>query len=489
MSALFNVLLFMHNPVPTMHFFYVRDCGHCMDILLAEIPGLQAKYQFDFRKYDIDIMANYELLEKMEEHVEDVGEDLPVIFVLDSVFYGPVEARENLEPTLELYAKSKKPKVIKNTTKIPPEKIPPDTIIQDTVKHAAKPVHLYYFYQPGCQGCDRTGIILDHIQKIHEQIIVHRYDILDDSGKIFFEALSQKLGFPEQERLIVPAIIISGEFLSRHEITLADLDSLVQKFPMGSPEYDILDFDRAEKNIIERFARFSIFGIIFAGLLDGINPCAFATLIFFVSYLLFIGRSRKHIVIMSVFFILAVFVSYYAIGLGAYSLLKFLAHYAIISKIIFLCFGGIAIMLGFLSLRDYLLARKGRFDKMILQLPLSIKQRIHKNIKEKTALGGIIVGSLIAGFFISYLEFGCTGQVYLPTITFMISKAGMTIKPLFSLFVYNLMFILPLIIIALLASLFTTQRIARSLERKIPTIKLLTALLFFGLGILLILSS
>jgi hypothetical protein len=132
---------------------------------------------------------------------------------------------------------------------------------------------------------------------------------------------------------------------------------------------------------------------------------------------------------------------------------------------------------------------KKEFNKMVLQLPLGIKQRIHKNIKERTAVGGIIFGSFLAGFLISFLEFGCTDQVYLPTITYIISISEFALKPILALFAYNVMFILPLILIAVLAVIFTTKNIASSLEKKIPTVKFLTAMLFFILGGLLILSA
>ena len=240
---------------------------------------------------------------------------------------------------------------------------------------------------------------------------------------------------------------------------------------------------------MQRFGRFSILGIIAAGLLDGVNPCAFATIIFFVSYLLFLGRRRRDIVLMAVAFISAVFIAYFLIGVGAYNLLKYLVGYEIIARIIFFSFGIVAIILGFLSLRDYGCARRGEFGKMLLQLPLGIKQRIHRDIKEKTAVRGIIIGSFLAGLIISLLEFSCTGQIYLPTITFMISRVGWRLKPILSLLVYNVMFVVPLIVIALLAVTFTTQRVIKSLSSKIPTIKLLTALLFFILGVLLILSA
>lgn len=104
-------------------------------------------------------------------------------------------------------------------------------------------------------------------------------------------------------------------------------------------------------------------------------------------------------------------------------------------------------------------------------------------------MGGIVFGSFVAGLLISFLEFGCTGQIYLPTITFMISKAGWQLKPVLSLVLYNIMFIVPLILFALMAIIFTTQRITKTLSARIPAIKFLTAILFFTLGILLFLSA
>jgi cytochrome c biogenesis protein CcdA len=479
-SLIIAAFLLQQTTKPQVHVFYVQDCGHCMDILLEHIPALQKKYTFILKQYDIDILENLRLLEKWEEHIAQVGEDLPVVFVGDSVFYGEEETRGKLGPTLKALTAARIPVKNNSATVL-------DTALVDTLEYAAV-IHLYYFFQPGCQGCDRTDVVLEHLKKTTSTLLYHRYDILDDSSKVFFEALSQHLGIPDEKRLVVPAVIIGQDVVLKEDITYAALDSLIRKYARGSVEYETLDLKAAEQHIIERFSRFSIFGIILAGLLDGINPCAFATLIFFVSYLVFIGKRRRDIIIMSVFFILAVFLAYFAIGLGAYSILRYLAGYEIISKVIFFCFGIFALVLGILSLRDYMYARRGERDKMLLQLPLGIKQRIHRGIKDKTTVGGIVLGSLAAGFLISYLEFGCTGQVYLPTITFMISRAGISLKPVISLVIYNLMFILPLVIIAFFATMFTSKHIAQRLETKIPVIKLCTAILFFALAVLLFLS-
>jgi cytochrome c biogenesis protein CcdA len=287
----------------------------------------------------------------------------------------------------------------------------------------------------------------------------------------------------------VPIVIFGGGYLIKEDITTDNIFALIKEHQISKHVTDSLDVGAAEKSILQRFDRFSLLGIMFAGLLDGVNPCAFATIIFFVSYLLFIGRRRRDIIFMAASFIAAVFIAYFLIGVGAYSLLNYLVGYDVVAKIIFLCFGVIALILGLLSLRDFIYARQGAYDKMILQLPLGIKQRIHRDIKERTAVRGIIFGSFIAGLIVSFLEFGCTGQIYLPTITFMISKTGWHAKPLFILVIYNIMFVLPLILISILAVVVSTNKIAKSLSAKIPTVKLLTALLFFGLGILLILSA
>lgn len=461
---------------PVLHFFYRPSCGHCMDILLGDIPKLQAKYTFELKKYDIDLLSDYQILEKMEQEHNQSGEDLPIIFILDSVFYGPEGVYERMDNVLKNMAK--KPKSVKL------KQIP----TQDTVPEMVGSIQLHYFFQPGCKECGRLDAMFNSLQK-QGSMTVNRYNILEDTNKVLLEAFSDKVGIPDEERLIVPAVILGDGYLLKQDITTVNIFELAKEQQGRDQNTGTLDMPGAEENIVARFDRFSLLGIVFAGLLDGVNPCAFATIVFFVSYLLFLGRRRRDIIFMAVSFIAAVFLAYFLIGVGAYNILNYLAGYEIIAKIIFICFGILALILGVLSMRDFVYARRGKFDKMLLQLPLGIKQRIHRNIRKKTAVRGIVLGSFVAGLVVSFLEFGCTGQIYLPTITFMVSRTGWPLKPLFTLLIYNIMFILPLILISLLAVLISTSKISKSLGKKIPAIKLFTAFLFFVLGILLILSA
>ena len=472
-----TVLLSQTQPIrPMVHYFYSPSCGHCMDILLDDIPKLKVKYQFILKKYDIDVLESYKLLEKMEEKVANKTDDLPVVFVADSVFYGPETVRKKLGLTLKALANY-------HIDTLPQDTLKP--YVDTSCKRSTDTLNLYYFYQLECPECSRLEVLLNTMKKIYPLLIIYRYDIFYDSSKIFYETLARLRRIPEEKRLVVPAVFI-GEDCRIKDISSKDIEGLLIKYSnagAGTPRLDtlIVHKENGASGIIERFARFSIIGIMLAGLLDGINPCAFATIVFFISYLLFIGRRQRDVIIMSVSFIIAVFICYLAIGTGAYGLLRYLSKFAIIIKALFLCFGVAAVIFGVISIYDFILAKKGNYSRMVLQLPLSVKQRIHSRIKEKTRSASIVLGSIIAGFLISFLEFGCTGQVYLPTIFFMISKAGKSLKPISALILYNLAFIVPLTIIALFAILFSTQRVARHLEKHVPTIKLLTALLFFGL--------
>ena len=477
MILIFAVFLFSQNAgAPTIHFFYRPSCGHCMDILLGDVSKLQKKYAFTLKKYDIDLLTNYRLLEEMEQTYGKTNEDLPVVFLGDSVFYGPEEIYAKMDRVLSTLAKrqQKEPQKAK--------------FRKDTLSRVTGRVQLYYFFQPGCEECGRLEALFNSLEKT-ESIVFRKYSVFSDTNKVLLEALSEKIGMPEQYRLVVPVVIFGRGYLMKRDITTENIFVLIKEHHMEDDIMESIDVQSAEKGILSRFDQLPLFGIIIAGLLDGVNPCAFATIIFFISYLLFIGRRRRDIIFMAVTFISAVFVVYFLIGIGAYNLLNYAVGYEVVARIIFLCFGIIAMGLGVVSLRDFIYARKGHHDKMILQLPLGIKQRIHRDIKERTAIGGIIVGSFAAGLIVSFLEFGCTGQIYLPTITFMISKVGWRLKPVITLLIYNIMFVLPLVLISLLAVIVSTDKIAKSLGRRISTIKFLTAILFFVLGIALILSA
>ena len=137
------------------------------------------------------------------------------------------------------------------------------------------------------------------------------------------EWLGARVGLPEEKRLTAPAIFVGDEALIGNEINTRSLEVFLEKYATtgARPTWDDFDPATAKQGIVERFKSLGIFTVAFAGLLDGLNPCAFATLIFFVSYLTLSGRKGRQVLAVGTAFTAGVFLAYLAVGLGFHQVL------------------------------------------------------------------------------------------------------------------------------------------------------------------------
>lgn len=252
------------------------------------------------------------------------------------------------------------------------------------------------------------------------------------------------------------------------------------------------DVKRSRQASIKRFLSLGLFTVLSAGLIDGINPCAFTVLVFFISFLTFVGYDKKRLAVLGITFILSVFITYMLIGIGMFRFIQSLEAFSFLSKVVSLLIAALAVILGIYSLYDWYIYRKtSNPEEIKLKLPDSIKQKIQKIIrdssrdKKKTMLELILV-IFTSGFSVTLLESVCTGQTYVPTIAYVLSVPDMRRAAFIYLALYNLMFIAPLaaILIAGVSGLGSGafSQIAR---RHIGKVKLLTAALFFLLGFFL----
>ncbi len=136
------------------------------------------------------------------------------------------------------------------------------------------------------------------------------------------------------------------------------------------------ELDAARETVENRFAAFGLVGVFLAGLLDGINPCAFATIIFLLSYLQVTRRSSTQILAVGGAFILGVFLTYFALGLGLVEIVGKLEGFRVAGRILNLLLAAACLWVAWMSFRDARLARRGQLAEMTLQLPV-VSQRQH----------------------------------------------------------------------------------------------------------------
>ena len=356
--------------------------------------------------------------------------------------------------------------------------------------HDDRAVHIAYFHKRGCQKCVRASEILKRLKTEYPQIVVEkRYARADQQ---LLEAMGALYNVPEVKRLTTPAVFIGDTYLL-DELDEAELEEIVGTHLATGVASRISEakvhIGEAESEIVKRFSAFGTLAVAGAGLLDGINPCAFATIVFFISYLSLVGRSRREMLVAGGAFAAAVFVTYLLLGMGLLKFLSFLNEFSVVAKCVYLVAAIGTFTLAFLSLYDAVKAKQGKVKEITLQLPKTLKQRIHKVIREQTRTSSVIIGALVIGFAISALELVCTGQVYLPTITFVMGVEGMRTNALAYLILYNLMFITPLLIVFGFVYWGTTSmQLGGVLQRHLMPVKLGTGVLLIGLGVWLLLS-
>jgi len=173
--------------------------------------------------------------------------------------------------------------------------------------------------------------------------------------------------------------------------------------------------------------------------------------------------------------------------MGLMAGLRQLSGFPLITRGIYLVIAVFAFVLGIISLYDYVLFRRGKMAEWKLQLPTAFKKRVHKIIREGTqSQRAGYLGTFALGFVIAATEVICTGQVYLPTIGYIMTIPKLRVHAFFNLVLYNIMFIIPLV--AIFVAVFfgvTSDRMALLTKGHTGTVKLLTAILFMGLGIFL----
>lgn len=317
--------------------------------------------------------------------------------------------------------------------------------------------------------------------RIHYLDDKESFQLLDRLEKRFgiTESSPQELFLPNAYLLGASAIMESGEEIIREHLNHPE------QWKSPESELETGDFDVVLKR---RSQHFTFLGILVAGLVDGVNPCAIATMIFLISFLAAQHRKRSEIITIGLVYTAAVYLTYLLIGLGAFKALTLLHQYSLLSSVIRWSAVALAAVVGLLSFRDaWIYHRSGRTEDISLQLPKAIKLRLHRLISVHLRGRHLITGALVTGFLVTLLEAVCTGQVYLPTILLMTRSTGLRLRGWIYLLFYNFLFVLPLLIVMFLAyGGLTWDKLARVTRSHLVLLKVLLGVVMVGLAVFLV---
>lgn len=407
----------------------------------------------------------------------------------------------------------------------------------------AKPVEVSVFTSPYCPHCrhmERDGFVEAFEAEHPDEVHISRYDVTQNGGNLIFMQAMEERGV---KSLGIPAMVIGEEVLqgypnsiNRCEEVLArvlarqkkavpaatpsaacrktEADSSVKRpaepvrqrvsvsaenaVPGGAdsaaPAAASAEPDALRQRHEAAFSQITFWAVVGAGLADGVNPCAFAVIVFFISFLSVYKYNRKEIIVVGSAYCISVFAAYVLLGLGVFRFLYAMKGFAYVTLAVRWVTIALCALFFLLSLYDFWVYRRTKkSEKMLLQLPASYKRYIHRVMhfflrEKKGASWRLVAAACAVGFVVSLVEAVCTGQVYLPTIMVILKEADSRFfQAAEYLLLYNLMFIVPLAAVFVLALCGKeSATFSGWLKKHLGLTKLLLCLVFLGLLFLML---
>ena len=355
-----------------------------------------------------------------------------------------------------------------------------------------------YFFSAGCDDCRIVNeeVLPEIIDQLGESLDIRRHDISAESNLLHMIRLQDALKIRADDHVsfILDGRVYIGGLPEIRRRLGGELEAMViamAEQPAFRTAADAGPDDAAEGRAaaVKRLNSFTVGVVMAGGLADGINPCAFATLIFFITLLGAYGRRGRDLVFVGLGFMGAVFATYFALGFGLFSLLRTLSVFHFLGLVIRRLVLIALAVLAALSFRDaWNFRRTGRPEAVTLRLPDRIQRLIHRVMRAHMPARRLALGAAATGFLVTLLESVCTGQVLVPTLTYMAACAGGNRgRALLLLTLYNIMFILPHLMVFFAAYHgATNERFIAWSRRNVVWSKLLMGLFFAGLALIML---
>ncbi|MFH1126129.1 MAG: hypothetical protein V1703_03305, partial [Candidatus Altiarchaeota archaeon] len=199
---------------------------------------------------------------------------------------------------------------------------------------------IVYFYGLTCPKCAETTPFIQALEdKYCNRIRIHYIEIYhNETNYELYSNYADSKGIPLEKRAIPLAAIGDRYFMGLTQIKLNLEDEILRENPSesicpvtGKPgcslEYNPIDLSPSKKMEV------TIPLVLVTGLVDSINPCAFAVMIFLLTFLFEVSSSSRRVLKAGLAYIISVYVTYFLSGLGFLSVVQLMGISGLIVKI------------------------------------------------------------------------------------------------------------------------------------------------------------
>jgi cytochrome c biogenesis protein CcdA/glutaredoxin len=454
--------------------FYEEGCTHCarMEELLHEfqVGGLD----FSITAYDVTSREGRDLLPRLlAAYGAEIG-SVPFLFVADAAIVRDTlyRAGSNAAPVTlvgrsgELEIRKLVEAAVVDSARSPLDRLPAAATEAVLVLGADRP------------DCDRLDEWMTAIQNEHPELAVRRVSADDEEGNKILDRLAKLY----RARKAVPALFIGDTALVGD--TIYPGRDKPRAFAFSDEDTTFLT-TRVEQAIAEKATppldklrvreKATLWVVIGSAALDSINPCDFAVMLLLLGRLLVIGRRRK-VIWAGLVWSAGVYLVYFLIGYVFYTLLGITVGTRSLRVPYIMAVSVIAILMGLWQMKDLLWYGKW----FSIEVPEKWKPAVKRVTDSVVSLPGVFIAGLIDALFLA----PCTSGPYLAILSLLSTTTTRT-QGVLLLLLYNLIFILPMIAIALTVhfGITTTARAERWRTARMGKFHFVTGVVMVLLGV------
>jgi cytochrome c biogenesis protein CcdA len=335
-------------------------------------------------------------------------------------------------------------------------------------------IELVEYYGDGCPHCARTTALL-----INELAPV--YNLTIEGKEIYFNAQNRQEMFDiyiqfglDPAKSGVPTTLVENTSLVVGEVSKERWEEVFDYCMNGTCQPGV--FTESSYSPIETkdpASTLTIPVLIGAALVDSINPCTIAVMVMLLGVIL-MSKGKKDALWAGIAFALTVYVMYLLMGFGIFHAVTS----AELTNAFYIVVTIAALVLAILEIRAYFKYRPGFFA---IEMPMFLRPHTKKIMQGATSIPGVIIAAAACSFFL----LPCSSGPYLLVLG-MLAKSA-TLQAVFYLLLYNLIFILPMIVIAIAvyAGKASAEDVHELKEKYIREIHLFSGLILFALFLIM----
>jgi cytochrome c biogenesis protein CcdA/glutaredoxin len=454
------------NATITATYFYGNGCSHC-EAVKPLIADLQVRYpELRIEMLEInDNKTNRETFLAMPlPLLSGTERSIPAIFIGENAVIGEKEVKDHFEEKIL----AEKERIASGT---PANPAPLTSFGVPAASNASIPA--VYFYSDSCSHCEKVKPIIVNISARYPDLNLSQLEINHNAdNRQLFNDISSRYGIANPG---VPTIFIgNGVLIGEAEITsrfeaevlaekqriaagnLTNPINLTAVIPVNQPQTPAL----------------SPFMVVGAALVDSTNPCGLSVLVFLLITMAAAG-SRKRILLAGGAYIAAMFLFHLFVGIGLFSVFSLSG----LSKPFSIIGGIVALLFGIINLVD-LLRNKDTFFLSIAES----RKGVLGDYARMASLPAAFVLGILAGLF----GFTCTGGIYISILGLM-GRDMSVMTGLSWLVLYNIIFVLPLVLITLLVAYGVSPERAEELRtRHKRLLRVIISAILIALGMLIL---